>query len=88
MDIKATVHTVSPRLGHKNLGKTLPALMSLELKWASRSSDLSPIKHLWNMVEEESHIADVQLKLDTNKVYLMKWPVSVYPSCTLENSCY
>ncbi len=31
------------------------------LKWPPQSPDLSPIEHLWDVVEREIHIMDVQL---------------------------
>ncbi len=30
------------------------------LKWSPRSPDLSPIEHLWDLVEQEIRIMDVQ----------------------------
>ncbi len=88
------------------------------LKWPPQSPDLSPIEHLWDVVEREIHIMDVQptnlqqlrdaimsiwtkmsdecfqhilcheelrqfwrqkgVQPGTSKVYLIKWPVSVY----------
>ncbi len=30
------------------------------LKWPPQSPDLSPIEHLWDVVEREIHIMDVQ----------------------------
>ncbi len=30
------------------------------LKWAPQSPDLNPIEHLWDVVEREIHIMDVQ----------------------------
>ncbi len=32
------------------------------LKWPPQSLDLNPIEHLWDVVEREIHIMDVQLK--------------------------
>ncbi len=37
------------------------------LKWPPHSPDLNPIEHLWDVVEREIHIMDVQ---STNQV---KW---------------
>ncbi len=90
------------------------------LKWPPQSPDLNPIEHLWDVVEQEIHIMDVQptnlqklcdailsiwtniseecfqhlvesmpqrckavlktkgVQPGTSKVYLIKWPVSVY----------
>ncbi len=31
------------------------------LKWPPQSPDLNPIEHLWDVVEQEIHIMDVQL---------------------------
>ncbi len=31
------------------------------LKWPPQSSDLNPIEHLWDVVEREIHIMDVQM---------------------------
>ncbi len=88
------------------------------LKWTPQSPDLNPIEQLWDVVEREIHIMDVQptnvqqlcdaimtiwtkiseecfqhlvesmprrikakekgVQPGTSKVYLIKWPVSVY----------
>lgn len=47
----------------KNCGKLSCSdeSQSTELKGASRTPALSPIKHQWDMVEEENHIVDVMM---------------------------
>ncbi len=57
------------------------------LKWPPQSPDFNPIEHLWDVVEREIRIIDVQLtnlqqlcdaiQPGTSKLYLIKWPVSV-----------
>ncbi len=98
------------------------------LKWTPQSPDLNPIEHLWDVVEREIHIMDVQttnlqqlcdaimsiwtkiseecfqhlvesmqrrikakekgVQPGTSKVYLIKWPVSVYISNCLDEVKY
>ncbi len=56
------------------------------LKGPPQSPDLNPIEHLWDVVEREIRIMNVQptnlqqqkgVQPGTSKVYLIKWPVSV-----------
>lgn len=48
-------------------------------KWPPWLTDLSPLEHLWNVVEQEIvgvfHLTESQVHPGTSKMYLIKWPV-------------
>ncbi len=41
------------------------------LKWPPQSSDLNPVEHLWDVVEWEIHIMDVQLHKSVNNFVML-----------------
>ncbi len=61
------------------------------LKWPPQSLDLNPIEHLWDVMEREIHIMDVQ---PTNLQQLRDAIISIWPkslsnvSNTLLNLCH
>ncbi len=64
-------------------------MSSLLLKWPPQSTDINPIEHLWDLVEREIHIIDVQptnLQLMLSCQYGPKYLRNV--SNTLLNLCH